>query len=289
MLTKALAAMVEANGGEVRVSTPVKRLLLTDGTVRGVETEEGERITARVVVSATHIATTRRFVSDMDLPYQAKTLLDKTRIGNGFGMVVRCAVRELPRYTALPSDGEVGPQHRALQFICPSMDYLNRAYGDYLGGRPSQDPALIAMTFSAVDGSLAPAGNHTLFVWAQYYPYRLASGERWDDIGDREADRILEVLSRYAPNVQDAVIDRLVETPAYLERELGLYNGNVMHLEMSTDQMFMLRPALTLGKYKGLLPGLYLTGASTHPGGGIMGASGYNAAKVVLKEIGRRR
>jgi phytoene dehydrogenase-like protein len=89
--------------------------------------------------------------------------------------------------------------------------------------------------------------------------------------------------------VQDAVIDRLVETPAYLERELGLYNGNVMHLEMSTDQMFMLRPALTLGKYKGLLPGLYLTGASTHPGGGIMGASGYNAAKVVLKEIGRRR
>lgn len=289
MLTQALASMVEANGGEIRVSTPVKRLLLADDQVRGVETEAGERITARIVVSATHIRTTRQFVSDTDLPYQAKNLLDKTRIGNGFGMVIRCAVRELPNYTALPSNGEVGPQHRALQFICPSLEYLNRAYGDYLGGRPSQDPALIAMTFSAVDGSLAPAGSHTLFIWGQYYPYRLASGESWDEIGDREADRMVEVLSRYAPNVKDAIIDRLVETPAFLERELGLYNGNVMHLEMSTDQMFMLRPALTLGKYKGPLRGLYLTGASTHPGGGIMGASGYNAAKVVLREIGRRR
>ena len=111
-------------------------------------------------------------------------------------------------------------------------------------------------------------------------------------IGDREADRLYALLRQYAPNMtDDKVIGRLVETPLYLERELGLFRGNVMHLEMSLDQMFMLRPGVTMGRYKGPLPGLYLTGASTHPGGGIMGAAGRNAAAVVLKDLerGKRR
>ena len=165
------------------------------------------------------------------------------------------------------------------------MAYLERAYGDYLGGRPSTDPALIAMTFSAVDPTLAPPNKHTLFLWGQYYPYELANGRTWDEIGQKVADRMLAKLAEYAPNVQDAVIDQLVEHPLFLERELGLLRGNVMHLEMSIDQMFMLRPALTLAHYRTPLKALYLTGASTHPGGGIMGAAGRNAAMTVLRDI----
>jgi phytoene dehydrogenase-like protein len=226
-------------------------------------------------------------------------------VGNGFGFVVRHAMSGLPEYVAgSGSEGRDGgsghlgadtgpastvgerfaPEHRALQFVCPDLAYLERAYGDYLGGRPSRDPALISMTFSAIDDTLAPAGKPVMFLWGQYYPYELAGGERWADIGEREADRMLAVLDGYAPGTSDKVLGRLVETPVYLERELGLHRGNVMHLEMSLDQMFMLRPALTMGQYRGPLKGLYLTGASTHPGGGIMGAAGRNAAGVLLAD-----
>jgi phytoene desaturase len=288
MLTQALAKMIKAHGGEIRTSTPVARILVEGGQAVGVETVGGERVTAGVIVSGAHLHTTLQLLNGAQLSAQARNLLMASRTGNGFGMVVRYAVTELPNYTALPTGNGAGPQHRALQFICPDLAYLEHAYGDYLSGRPSQRPALIAMTFSAADPTLAPPGKHTLFVWGQYYPYQLASRQSWDEIGRREADRMLATLAEYAPNVQQVVIDQLVETPLYLERELGLHRGNVMHLEMSIDQMFLLRPALTMSGYRGPVKGLYLTGASTHPGGGIMGAAGRNAARVVLRDLSKR-
>ncbi len=289
MLTQALAKMIEAHGGNIKVSSPVRRILVEGKRAVGVETTDGDRYTAKVVVSGAHVHSTIKMIDEALVPTQAKNLIDGTRIGNGFGMVVRYAMEELPNYTALPTEGQAAPQHTALQFICPDLDYLERAYGDYLAKRPAQDPALIAMTFSAVDPTLAPQGKHTLFLWGQYYPYELASGESWDDIAQCQADRMLATLAQYAPNVTDAVIDQLIETPLYLEQELGLLRGNVMHLEMSIDQMFMMRPALTMSNYRGPLKGLYLTGASTHPGGGIMGAAGRNAAAVLLHDLSRRR
>ena len=125
-------------------------------------------------------------------------------------MVVRFAMDELPNYTALPTPDTVagGTHHDALQFLCPDMDYLDAAYADFRDGRPSRDPALLAMTFSRADPTLAPPGKHTLFLWGQYYPYELASGESWDEIGDREADRMLDTYAQYAPNVPGAVIDK---------------------------------------------------------------------------------
>src|SRR5690606_6228178 len=268
-----------------------KRILTRQGRAAGVETEGGIRISARAVVSGAHIHTTLRLLDQDAIPAQARRLAERSRIGNGFGMMVRYAMRELPRYNALPSSAgnEPGPEHRALQFICPSLDYLERAYADYLAGRPSTDPALIAMTFSAADPTLAPPGHHTLFLWGQYYPYELASGESWDKIAPQVADRMLAKLAEYAPKVRGAVTGHRVEHPLYLERELGLLRGNVMHLEMSIDQMFLLRPAITWGKYRGPIPGLYLTGASTHPGGGIMGAAGRNTARVVLRDLAHKR
>jgi phytoene dehydrogenase-like protein len=289
MLTQALARMIQAHGGQIIAGAPVGRILVEGGRAVGAETTGGIRVTARAVVSGAHIQTTLQLLEGAPVPAQARNLINSTRVGNGFGMIVRYAMHELPNYTAQPSPegGGPGPHHRALQFICPDLAYLERAYGDYLGGVPARDPALIAMTFSAADPSLAPPGKHTLFLWGQYYPYELAGGISWDEIGQGVADRMLAKLAEYAPNVKGAVIGQLVETPLYLERELGLLRGNVMHLEMSIDQMFMLRPALTLSHYRGPLKGLYLTGASTHPGGGIMGAAGRNAAHVLLHDFSR--
>ncbi|MCB0115849.1 MAG: NAD(P)/FAD-dependent oxidoreductase, partial [Caldilineaceae bacterium] len=265
MLTQALARMIEAHGGEIHLGTPVARILSRNGEAVGVETVDGKRYTAsKAVISGAHIHTTLNLLGDA-VPAQRTRLAANARIGNGFGMIVRYAMKELPNYNVLPSspDGAPGPQHRALQFICPDLDYLDRAYGDYLAGRPSEKPGLIAMSFSAVDPTLAPPGKHTLFLWGQYYPYELASGESWDDIGQRVGDHMLATLAEYAPNVANAVIGQLVETPLFLERELGLLRGNVMHLEMSVNQMFMMRPSLDMGDYRGPLKKLYLTGAST--------------------------
>ena len=289
MLTQALAKMIMAYGGAIMTDAPVKRIIMRNGRAVGAETESGETYSAKVVVSGAHIHTTLRMLGAENIPPAARTLLERSRIGNGFGMIVRYAMDELPNYTALPSpaDGSAGPQHRALQFICPDLQYLETAYGDYLAGKPSENPALISMTFSAADPTLAPPGKHTLFLWGQYYPYELASGASWDDIAEPIAAKMLDKLAEYAPNVTGAVIDKLIETPLYLERTLGLLRGNVMHLEMSIDQMFMLRPALTMSNYRGPVPGLYLTGASTHPGGGIMGAAGRNAAAVLLHDLSR--
>jgi phytoene dehydrogenase-like protein len=289
MLTKALAQMIEAYEGEIHTNTPVQRILTAGGRAVGVEATDGRRFTARyAIVSGAHIHTTLQMLGNA--VEQPRTELARhARVGNGFGMIVRYAMEALPDYTNLPSpvDGSPGPQHRALQFICPDLDYLDRAYGDYLAGRPSENPGLIAMTFSAVDPTLAPPGKHTLFLWGQYYPYELASGESWDDIGQQVGDRMLAKLAEYAPNVASAVTGQLVETPLFLERELGLLRGNVMHLEMSVNQMFMMRPALDMSNYRAPLKGLYLTGASTHPGGGIMGAAGRNTAATILNDLQR--
>lgn len=207
------------------------------------------------------------------------------RVGNGFGAMLRLALRETVEYAAAP-----GRQARiGLQLLCESPQHVLDAYGDYLRGEPSRRPPIVAMTFSAVDDTLAPPGGEVLWLWGQYYPYALSGGRQWEDIAEAEADRLLDTFETYAPGTRDKVVGRLFQHPVWLERELGLFRGNVMHLEMSIDQMFMLRPLLGYGSYKTPIPGLYLTGASTHPGGGIMGASGRNAARVVLKALSRRR
>lgn len=291
MLTQALARMIESRGGQIILNASAARVIVHQRQAVGVETVDGRTIHARVVVGACHLHTLCGLLPDNAWPERTLRLAMDTRIGNGFGMILRCAMSGLPNYTAMPSapNGAPGPQHRALQFICPDLGYLERAYADYLAGRPSREPGLIAMTFSAVDPTLAPPGKHVLFLWGQYYPYARADGANWDDVAEHEADKMLATLDHYAPGTSALVEGRLIETPLYLERELGLLQGNVMHLEMSIDQMFLMRPALTLSNYRTPLRGLYLTGASTHPGGGIMGAAGRNAAHVISRDLRWRR
>lgn len=289
MLTQAMARSIQAMGGDVVLDAPVRRIVVAGGRVRGVETEDGQRYSAPVVVSNAHVLTTMlKLVGREHLSNSLVERLGNIRIGNGFGMTVRCAAEELPDYIAAPSGGRPHESHHGLQLLSPSMDYVRRAYEDYLRGEPSRDPAVIAMTFSAIDPDVAPAGKHTVFLWAQYFPYELSGGRQWDDIREGVADNILEVLYRYAPNMRGKIIDRFIQTPLDLERRIGLLRGNVMHVEMSFDQMFFFRPLPELAGYRTPVRGLYLTGASTHPGGGVFGASGMNAARVVAADTRRR-
>ncbi|MFQ3663689.1 MAG: NAD(P)/FAD-dependent oxidoreductase [Chloroflexaceae bacterium] len=289
MLTQAMARALISFGGNVAVDAPVRRILIQSGRVEGIETEDGQRYSAPIVVSNAHVLTTLlQLVGPEHLPARLMERLRRVRVGNGFGMTVRCAAEELPDYPGAPSGGKPHESHHGLQLLAPSMDYVRRAYEDYLRGEPSRDPAVIAMTFSAIDPVVAPPGKHTVFLWAQYFPYELSGGRHWDDVREEVADSILEVLYRYAPNMRGKIIDRFIQSPLDLERRIGLLKGNVMHVEMSFDQMFFFRPLPELASYRTPIKGLYLTGASTHPGGGVFGASGYNTAKVVLGDTRRR-
>ena len=285
-LTQAMAKCLAHHGGEVMLEAEVEQIEVDGPIVTGIALANGERIEAKRIVSNAHVHTTfLKLIGEENLPGDLAEKIANVRIGNGFGMIVRCAVSELPDYTAAPSGGEAAECHQGLQLLCPSMRHLENAYSDYLRGRPSEAPAALAMTFSAVDDSLAPSGKHTLFIWGQYFPYELANGENWDDIQEREADKLIEVVNGYAPNVKSSVIGRFVQSPLDLERRLGLLRGNVMHVEMDFDQMFYFRPLPEMSAYKTPFENLYLTGASTHPGGGVFAASGHNTAKVVLKDV----
>ena len=202
-------------------------------------------------------------------------------------MIVRHAVEVLPDYGDAPPGPLPGTKdyQTSLQLLCPSVDYLTSSHRDFSFGLPPQKPSVVAMSFSSLDPTLAPPGKHVLFTWGQYHPYELSNGENWDAIAEREADKLYDLVCQYAPNMRGQMIARHIQTPLEIERTLGLLRANVMHLEMSLDQMFMYRPLPELSAYKVPgLPGLYLTGASTHPGGGVFAASGYNTAQVILRD-----
>lgn len=279
MLTQALVRHVEAHGGRVHLGAPVERIVVEGGRAVGIETAGGG-CRARAVLAGTHA---RESLGRLLAPEHRPPGVESMRVGNGFGAMLRLALRAPVEYAGSPGPGaRVG-----LQLLCRDRQQILDAYADFLRGDPARDPPLVAMTFSAVDDSLAPPGGEVLWIWAQYYPYRLSGGRRWDDIADEVADSILDAFERYAPGTREKIVGRYFQHPLELERELGLPHGNVMHLEMSLDQMFGLRPMAGMSGYRAHLRGLYLTGASTHPGGGIMGASGRNAARVLLRDLRR--
>lgn len=286
MLSTALARCLAHHGGSIETEAGVTRISRGDAGGFAVETTRGV-FHARRVVAACHVQTT--FLDLLDpalLDAEQRRRVENIHVGNGFGMVVRHAVDELPAYPGAVIDGAggVGECHHGMQLLCPTVGYLENAWHDYLGGRPARDPAVVAMTFSAIDPTLAPPGKHVLFAWAQYHPYELRdAGGTWDEIREREADKIWETICRHAPNMRGKMSGRLIQTPMDLERTLGLRRGNVMHVEMSLDQMFGFRPLPELSSYRTPVDGLFLTGASMHPGGGVFGASGRSTAKVVLR------
>ncbi len=287
MLTQALAAYIEDHGGEIHSGVPVDRILVEGGRACGIELEGGDRYFASRIISNAHLWVTFLQLLRDWTPPDLERSVRSVRVGNGFGMVLRCAMDRLPSYRLhdIP-DTEIV---KGMQLLCPSEQYLIDSYADYLRGMPSRDPAAIAMTFSAVDPTLAPEGKHTLFVWGQYYPYSLRDGSQWPDIRDTEARKLLGVVDRFAPGTSEALMDWYVQSPDQIAEKHNMPNANVMHVEMSIDQMFMFRPLPELSRYSTPLPGLYLANAGMHPGGGIFGAPGYACAHAMRRSMPRRR
>jgi phytoene dehydrogenase-like protein len=275
-LTAALRRRLESDGGRVVLGDGAARLLVDDDRVSGVETVSGRRIRAEAVVAACHVGVTRELAGDAAPPALAEA---DPPIGNGFGLVVRALTDALPAYPGVdPALALSG-----LQLLCTDRNELAAAHGDWGAGRLPRSPVPLAMSFSASDDTLAPPGRHVVTIWGQWYPYALADGGDWDALAASEADRLVEAVDRFAPGFAASVQDVYVQTPLALERELSLPRGNVMHVEMGLASMFGFRPTPALSGYTVPgLPGLYLAGASTHPGGGVSGNSGRTAARVLL-------
>jgi phytoene dehydrogenase-like protein len=278
-LTSALRARLEADGGRVRLGDAATGIETSGSGVRAVRTASGDRLPADAVLAGCHVLTTYELLGDAIPAAEQERVRRTVRVGNGLGMVVRLGTTGLPHYPDAPDDVSAG-----LALATPSRTALRRAYGDFLAGEAPREPAALGMAFSYLDPSIAPAGRHNVTIWGQWHPYELASGEHWDTIREREGEKLVTALDRVAPGFAGSVERMYVQTPLDLERELGLRRGNVMHVEMGLDEMFAWRPLPELAGYRGPVDGLYLCGASTHPGGGVFGASGRSAARVLLKD-----
>jgi len=287
MLTQAMAKMLEDFGGTIRRNAPVDKILIKNEEAVGVRLTTGEEIRAKKIISNAHVQTTMlQLVGPDHISIGNLKRVKEINIGNGFGMVIRCAVDELPQYEACFEDPDV---HNGLQLLCPDEQFMYNAMGQYLKGETPQKPPVVAMTFSQIDPDVAPDGKNTLFAWAQWHPYKLSNGKKWDDIREAEAEKIYQTVIKYAPNMEGSIIDWYIQSPLDIERKHGMIKGNVMHVEMTFDQMFMFRPMAGMSEYKTPIKNLYLSSASCHPGGGVFGAAGYNAAQVVLKDFKKKK
>jgi phytoene dehydrogenase-like protein len=276
----AIAAAARAAGAEIRTGAPVARVLIERGRAAGVALESGEEIRARRVVSnADPRRTLLSLVGEAHLPPEFAAAIGRYRYRGSSGKV-NLALAELPDFTALPG---AGPHLRGAISVSPSVDYLERAFDEAKYGEFSRRPYLDVVIPTLLDPQMAPPGRHVMSVFVQYAPYRLNGG--WTD-ARREAfgDAVVDTLAEYAPNLKRAILHRQVITPADIERTLGLTEGNIFQGELSLAQMFFSRPAAACPAYRTPLADLWLCGAGTHPGGGVMGAPGRNAAAAILRE-----
>jgi phytoene dehydrogenase-like protein len=285
-LSAALAARLQSDGGRLRLGDAVQSIEVTGGSVQAVVTVTGTRVPCRRVVSACHVLTTMELVSSALPSSFTDRALRAIRVGNGIGVALRLATTDLPAYPEAPAD-----VHSGLGLLAANRGALATAYGEYLAGRPPQHPPAVVMAFSGIDPSLAPPGRHLVTVWGQWYPYELSAAAAapggWESLREQTTERLLASVDAAAPGFASTVEQTFLQTPHDLERELGLRRGNVMHVEMSLPSMFAWRPLPELAGYRTPIDGLYLSGASTHPGGGVSGASGRNAARIVLADCDR--
>ncbi|GED98283.1 phytoene desaturase family protein [Gordonia crocea] len=283
-LTAALVARLRADGGDLITDSAAVALTAT-GRQWEVSSADGTVHRARHVVAACHITTTLGLLQAGGYPAAD---LDRWRrsivVGNGIGIAVRLGTTALPDYRGTPDGLPAHGLHSGLGLLTSDRAHLRRAHAAAAVGELPTRPVALPMGFSALDPSIAPPGRHLLNVWAQWHPFHLSAGRSWADEAQRAADAVIDEIDRYAPGFGSTIEHRYIQTPADLESELGMPAGNIMHVEMSIDQMFGWRPHPDLaGRSVPGARGLVLAGASTHPGGGVTGTSGRLAARAILR------
>jgi phytoene dehydrogenase-like protein len=280
-LTLALADVAKSLGADVRTNAEVRQIEIKNGAVAGVTLATGDTFQAPVVASNAdcHITFTKLMDSRLLPPAFSEAI---SRISyDSASLKVNVALERLPSFKALPGH-EPGPQHRGTVHICPDQDYIEHAYDDAKYGQPSRSPVLECTMASAVDPTVAPPGKHLMSMFVQYAPYKLREGSWEVDLKEKFADRCFDILEEYAPGFKASVIARQVISPLDLERTFSLTGGNIFQGAMTLNQLFLLRPVPGWSGYKTPIKGLYLCGSAAHPGGGVIGAAGWNAARVIL-------
>ena len=287
-ITQAMARSATARGADIRVGSGVREVIIEQGRATGVVTEAGETLRAAAVVS--NLNPRLLYLSLIDpaaLPAEFRERMAQWRCGSGtFRMNV--ALAELPDFTCLP--GRTGADHHTAGIIlAPTLGYMERAYFDARTHGWSRQPIVEMVIPSTLDDTLAPPGRHVASLFCQHVAPQLPGGESWDAHRESVADLMIETVNRFAPNFKASVLGRQIMSPLDLERTFGLVGGDIFHGRLQLDQMLSARPMLGYGNYRGPLPGLYMCGAGTHPGGGVTGAPGHNAAREILGDFRRRR
>jgi phytoene dehydrogenase-like protein len=280
-VSDAIASAAQGFGASIRTAAGVSRIQVEGGRARGVVLESGEEIGARIVVSNLDPKLTfLRLLDSGELPEEFVRSIKNFRC-EGTSCKINLALNGLPDFRCLP--GTEGPQHRATMHLCPSIDYVERAWDDAKYGKPSRQPLLEMTCPTMYDPALAPEGRHVMGIFLQYAPYTLRESN-WDTEREPFTERVLDVIAEYAPNIGSIIEHRQTLTPLDLERRFGITGGNIFHGEMSLDQMFVMRPVAGYARYRTPVRDLYMCGSGTHPGGGVMGAPGYNAAREILRD-----
>src|SRR3990170_684108 len=284
-ISNAIASAALEAGAEIRTSSEVSRILVKNGEAAGVALKDGTEIRARRVASGADAHVTfLKLLGGQDLP--ADFVEEVRNIDySSASLKINVSLSELPDFKAVPGT-TAGLQHRGTIHISPTMEYIERAYDSAKYGCPSGHPIIEATIPSVLDDTLAPAGNHVMSMFTQYFPYKLAPGLSLQEEKEKYAERCFDLMNEYAPNFRRSVLGRQVLAPTDLEKRFGLTGGNIMQGAMSLSSLSFMRPVPGYADYRTPIRGLYMCGAATHPGGGVMGACGYNAAREILRDVG---
>ena len=249
----------------------------------GVLLGDGREFDASVVVSNLNPRLLfDKLVPQSELSNGFKTAIQRHRSDSGT-LRMNVALSELPDFSCLPGRG-IAEHHASGIIIAPSLDHMDRAFHAARQGGWSREPIVEMLIPSCVDAGLAPAGAHVASLFCQQFSYDLPGGRHWDDEREAAADAVIDTVTRYAPNFKRSVIARSVLTPLDLERKFGLHRGDIMHGVMSLDQLWAARPVLGHGDYRAPIRNLYMCGAGSHPGGGVSGMPGHNAAREIIRD-----
>jgi phytoene dehydrogenase-like protein len=287
-ITQAMARSAAARGAQIRLQCPVREVMVEDGRAVGVITAAGETLRASAVVSNLNPKLLyEQLLDPAALPPAFLERIAQWRCGSGT-FRLNVALAELPDFTCRPGRSLMD-HHTAGIIIAPTLSYMEQAYFDARTSGWSRSPIVEMLIPSTLDDSLAPPGQHVASLFCQHVAPQLAGGESWDAQRERVADLMIETVKAHAPNFKAAVLGRQIMSPLDLERTFGLIGGDIFHGALQLDQLFSARPMLGHADYRGPLPGLYMCGSGTHPGGGVTGAPGHNAAREILRDLGRRR
>ncbi len=287
-ITQAMAKACQEIGVDISLDSPVREIAIANRRATGVVLEDGSDLAARVVVS--NLNPKLLFSKLVDASHQPAAFQERMgawKCGSGtFRMNV--ALSELPNFSARPSHG-LAEHHGASIVVAPSLAYLDRAYMDARTSGWARAPAIEMHIPSVLDDTLAPPGQHVASLFCQQFAPTLPDGSSWDDHREAVADMIIGTMSQYAPNFAGAILGRKILSPLDLERELSLTGGDIFHGALSMDQLYSARPALGYADYRTPIAGLYMCGSGTHPGGGVTGAPGHNAAHEIARDLGKSR